>query len=128
MRTPPEEPASLRPVHWVGSSREDLRAMPEDVRREVGRALLVAQLGGRARIATPLREFRGTSVLEIRDDYDSDTYRCVYTVQFTEAIYVLHAFQKKSRQGTKTPERELSVIRQRVQAAELDHRQRYGGG
>jgi phage-related protein len=100
--------------------------MPEDVRREMGRALLVAQMGGRARIATPLREFRGASVLEIRDDFETDTYRCVYTVQFAQAIYVLHAFQKKSRQGTKTPERDLNLIRQRIQAAELDHRGRYG--
>jgi phage-related protein len=87
---------------------------------------MVAQFGGRSKLATPLKEFRGTSVLEIRDDYDSDTYRCVYTVRFAEAIYVLHAFQKKSRAGIKTPEQDLNLIRTRLQQAEEDHRRTYG--
>jgi phage-related protein len=85
-----------KPLFWVGSSLKDVREFPEEVKDEVGFALYQVQRGLTPRSAKPLRGFGGASVLEIVEDFRTDTYRAVYTVQFTEVIYVLHAFQKKS--------------------------------
>ena len=113
--------AQPKPVRWVGSSKEDLRSFPEEVRRRVGGALWDAQLGHKAAYAKPLRGFSGASVLEIVDDFDGDTYRAVYTVRFAGAVYVLHAFQKKSRRGIATPKTELKLIEQRLKRAKEDY-------
>jgi phage-related protein len=110
-----------KPVRWVGSSKEDLRGFPEEVRRRVGGALWDAQLGRKAPYAKPLRGFGGAGVLEIVDDFDGDTYRAVYTVRFAGAVYVLHAFQKKSRRGIATPKPELDLIEQRLKRAQADY-------
>src|SRR3546814_84193 len=112
-----------KPVRWVGSSKEDLRAFPDDVRRRVGGALWDAQLGLKAPYAKPLKRFGGASVLEIVDDFDGDTFRAVYTVRFAGAVYVLHAFQKKSRRGILTPKSELILIAQRLKRAKADYEQ-----
>jgi phage-related protein len=93
------------------------------VRRRVGGALWEAQIGGKAPYAKPLKGFGDAAVLEIVDDFDGDTFRAVYTVRFTEAIYVLHAFQKKSRRGIATPKTELDLIDQRLNRAREDHQQ-----
>jgi phage-related protein len=110
-----------KPVRWVGSSKEDLRGFPEEVRGRVGGALWDAQLGRKAPYAKPLRGFGGAGVLEIMDDFDGDTYRAVYTVRFAGAVYVLHAFQKKSRRGIATPKTELDLIEQRLKRAKADY-------
>ena len=112
-----------KPVRWVGSSKEDLKAFPEDVRRRAGGALWNAQLGRRAPYAKPLKGFRGACVLEIVDDFDGDTYRAVYTVRFAGAVYVLHAFQKKSKRGIATPKTESNLIEQRLKRAKEDYEQ-----
>jgi phage-related protein len=109
---PPKE--DQQPVRWVGSSKEDLSDFPEEVRRRVVGALWEAQVGRKARYAKPLRGFGDGSVLEIADDFDGDTFRAVYTVRFAKAVYVLHAFQKKSKRGTATPKAELDLIDQRL--------------
>jgi phage-related protein len=108
-------------VRWVGSSKEDLRNFPEEVRRRVGGALWDAQLGRKAPYAKPLKGFGGAGVLEIVDDFDGDTYRAVYTVRFAGVVYVLHAFQKKSRRGMATPKAELNLIEQRLRRAREDY-------
>lgn len=118
-----EEP-TLKPVVWVGSSLKDLRAFPAEVKDAMGFALYVAQRGGKAENAKPLTGYGGAGVLEIVEDFRSDTYRAVYTVKFERAIYVLHAFQKKSKRGSKTPQRDINLIKQRLQQAEKLHRQR----
>ena len=87
-----------RPVVWVGSSRSDVRRFPREVRRDLGRALYAAQQGEIDPAAKPLRGFGGGSVLEIVASHRGDTWRAVYTVRYAEAIYVLHAFQKKSKE------------------------------
>lgn len=110
-----------RPVFWVGSSKEDLKAFPEEVRRRVGNALWAAQIGLKAAYVKPLKGFRGSSVLEIVNDFDGDTYRAVYTVRFKGAIYVLHAFQKKSKRGAGTPKIEIDLIKQRLKRAAEDY-------
>ena len=85
----------MKPVIWIGSSYEDWQTFPANVQDVMGYALHLAQCGKKAINAKPLTGFKGASVLEIIDNYDSDTYRAVYTVQFQDAVYVLHAFQKK---------------------------------
>ncbi|MGO8867731.1 MAG: type II toxin-antitoxin system RelE/ParE family toxin [Alphaproteobacteria bacterium] len=112
-----------KPVRWVGRSKEELRSFPEDVRRRVGGALWEAQIGRKAPYAKPLKGFGGAGVLEIVDDFDGDTYRAVYTVRFAGAVYVLHAFQKKSKRGTATPKAELDLIDQRLKRAREDYEQ-----
>jgi len=112
-----------KPVRWVGSSKEDLSGFPEDVRRRVGGALWDAQIGGKAPYTKPLKGFGDAAVLEIVDDFDGDTFRAVYTVRFAEVIYVLHAFQKKSRRGIATPKAELDLIEQRLKRAREDYQQ-----
>lgn len=98
---------------WLGSSLEDVREFPVEVRREFGFALWSAQNGEKSQSAKPLKGFPGASVLEIRESHDTDAYRAVYTVKFEEAIYVLHCFQKKSKSGIATPKQEIELIRSR---------------
>lgn len=82
----------IKPLIWVGSSLRDLRAFPDAVKDEMGYALFEAQRGLKPLSARPLKGFGGASVLEIVSDYQTDTYRAVYTVKFGERVYVLHAF------------------------------------
>ena len=112
-----------RPLHWVGSSRKDLKAMPKPVKCVFAYALFLAELGGKHPDAKPLKGFGGAGVLEVVDDYDGDTYRAVYTVKFDEAVYVLHAFQKKSKSGGKTPKSDLEKIETRLKEAQERHKQ-----
>jgi phage-related protein len=106
---------AAKPAVFVGSSRRDLKAFPDEVRQDIGQALFEVQLGLHPKAAKPLKSFGG--VLEIRDSHDGDAYRAVYTVRFEEAVYVLHAFQKKSTGGIATPQRHLDLIRQRLREA-----------
>lgn len=106
-----------------GSSLDDQRAFPESVRNRVGGALWEAQTGSKAAFAKPLKGFGGAGVLEVVDDFDGDTYRAVYTVKFARAVYVLHAFQKKSTRGIATAQRDLDLIKRRLALARKDHDQ-----
>jgi phage-related protein len=112
-----------KPVRWIGSSKDDLSAFPDDVRRRVGGALWEAQIGRKAPYAKSLKGFGHASVLEVVDDFDGNTFRAVYTVRFANAVYVLHAFQKKSRRGIATPKAELDLIAQRLKRAREDYTQ-----
>jgi phage-related protein len=89
----------LKPLEWVGGSKQDLDAFPGPVRREVGFALYLAQIGTKAVKTKPLKSFGGAGVLEVIADHDGNTYRAVYTVRFAEVVYVPHAFQKKFKRG-----------------------------
>ena len=109
---------------WIGSSRRDLRAMPEDVRRNIGQALYTAQQGETDPSAKPLKGFGGARVMEIVERDANGAYRAVYTAQFGDTIYVLHAFQKKSKRGIATPKQEIDLIRKRLADAERDYRGR----
>jgi phage-related protein len=121
-----EEEKPPKPVHWIGSSRDDLRAFPEPVKRRVGGALWEAQIGSKAPYAKPLKGFGGASVLEVVDDFDGNTYRAVYTVKFAKAVYVLHVFQKKSKRGIATPKSEIALIEQRLKRAKLEYEEWLG--
>ncbi len=109
---------SIRPVVWMGSAKRDLRAFPEEVKDSMGFALYVAQQGGKHANAKPLRGFGGAGVLEIVEDHGGDTYRAVYTVRLAGRVYVLHAFQKKSKTGIETPKAENNLIKSRLKRAE----------
>ncbi len=113
-----------KPLVWVGSSRKDLRGFPQSVRRTFGVALFAVQLGETPPEAKVLKGFGGASVLELIEDHDRGTYRAIYTVRFASRVYVLHAFQKKSKRGIATPRHEIDLIRARLLAAERLHSQR----
>lgn len=115
--------AQPKPVRWIGSSKEDLSAFPDDVKDRIGDALWQAQKGKKAPYAKPLKGRGNAGVLEIVDDFDGDTFRAVYTVCFARAVYVLHAFQKKAKHGIATPKAELDLIDQRFKRAKEDYEQ-----
>ena len=96
---------------------------PSDVRKEMGHALYIAQQGDKHRNAKPLKGFCGTTVLEVVQSDGDGTYRAMYTVQFEEVIYVLHAFQKKSKTGIKTPKQDLDLVEKRLAAAQQMHKE-----
>jgi phage-related protein len=120
--------STRKPVEWIGSSRDDLREFPQDVRRVMGQAIDDAQLGGEHPAAKALKGFGGRGVLEVVDDFDGDAYRAVYTVKFAGAVYVLHVFQKKSKKGIATPRREIELIKGRLKRADEHHRANYMKG
>ena len=111
---------NIKSLVWVGTSLKEVRDFPEAVKDDVGFALYEVQCGLKPSDAKPLKGFGGANVLEIVTDYRTDTYRAVYTVQFEERVYVLHAFQKKSKRGIATPHSDLELIKSRLkQAADL---------
>lgn len=117
--------ASLKPVVWVGSSLEDLRDFPQEVQQVVGYALYLAQCGEKHPCAKPLKGFKGAGVLEVVEDFDGDTYRAVYTVKLAGVIYVLHAFEKKSKRGIATPKQDIELIETRLKRAKEYHADNY---
>src|SRR3954467_5581690 len=113
------------PLEFIGSSRDDLSGFPLEIKREIGLALRAAQKGEKTGNAKPLKGFGGASVLQITSNFDGDTYRTVYTVQLKGMIYVLHAFQKKSNQGSKTSPNDIDKIKARLKTAiELTRREK----
>jgi len=108
----------VKELVWVGSSLKDLREFPDEVKEVMGYALYLAQDGAKHPAAKPLKGFSGAGVLEVVEDFHGDTYRAIYTVRFAKRVYVLHAFQKKSKRGRETPQVEIELIRKRLQSAE----------
>lgn len=117
-----------KPCIFVGASRRELKALPDDVRGEIGHALHQAQLGEEPASAKALKGFGGRGVLELIEDFDGNTYRAVYTVRFAGIVYVLRAFQKKSKVGIATPRSEIELIKMRLRAAETDYKVRFKTG
>ena len=118
---------AAKPVFWLGNSLAKLRRFPEEVRQVMGFALWQAQNGDKHVDAKPLKGFGGAGVPEIVADHDGSTFRGVYTVKFAGAVYVLHAFQKKSTRGIKTSRQDTDLIRRRLKAAAEHYRRRRGG-
>lgn len=114
-----------RPLFWMASSKRDLLAMPDRVRREVGFALGLAQRGGKHADAKPWKG-EGPGVFEVVNDFDGATFRSVYTVRFEKAVYVLHCFQKKSPSGTRTARTDIDLVRERLKAARANYERDYG--
>ena len=118
-------PSSLKPLYWIGSARDDLISFPGPARREAGYALYLAQLGMKAAKAKPLKGFGSAGVLEIMSEHDGNAYRAVYTVKFSKAVFVVHAFQKKSKKSIATPKAEMDVIKRRLKTAADEYRRLY---
>jgi phage-related protein len=115
----------LKPVEWIGSSLSDLNDFPDEVQEVVGYALYVAQCGDKHPSAKPLKGFKGSGVVEVVDDFDGDTYRAVYTIKFADVVYVLHSFQKKSKQGIATPKQDMDLIEARLKRAKEHYSENY---
>lgn len=113
---------TLRPLVWMGDSRKNIREFPDDVQKSVGYALQLVQAGETPMEAKPFKGV-GSGVYEIVKRYDTDTYRAVYAVKIGEKVYVLHAFQKKSKQGIKTPQADIDLIKQRYKDAKEREKQ-----
>jgi phage-related protein len=118
-----DEPKHETPLFWIGRSYEDLLDCPDKVRPTFGFALGQAQQCGKFVDAKPLRGFGGAGVLEVVEDWQIDTFRSVYTAKFAGAVYVLHAFQRKSRTGSKTPKKEIDLVKERLKRAEEHYRE-----
>lgn len=109
-----------KPLHWVSSAKKDYLAFPADVQNEMGYALGLAQLGAKHPKAKPWKG-EGPGIFEIVEDHRGDTFRAVYTVRFADVVYVLHAFQKKSKTGIKTPQDDVNLIAERLKRAQTDY-------
>ena len=120
----PERARGEKPLFWVASSLNDLLAFPEKVQKKIGAALSVAQFGGKHPSAKPWKG-AGSGVFEIVEDYRSDAYRAIYTVKFVDAVYVLHAFQKKSPSGIRTSRRDVELVAQRLKQAQQEYEARH---
>jgi len=107
----------LRPLEWIGGSKKDLMALPDEVVNVFGYALSLAQAGGKHAQAKPLQGFGSAGVLEVVEDWRGNTYRAVYTVRFAARVFVLHVFQKKSKSGIATPKPDLDLIKDRLKVA-----------
>jgi phage-related protein len=118
------EPHKFKTLVWVGSTLKDLRSFPAEVKDAMGYALYQAQLGRKAPTAKPLRGFGHAGILEIVEDHHGDTYRAVYTVQYADVVYVLHAFQKKSKRGVATPKIDIDLVKLRLKTAAADYHKR----
>jgi phage-related protein len=118
-------PAAKKPVVFIASARDDLRRLPKPVSYVFAYAILLAELGDKHPDAKPLRGFGGAGVLEVVENYDGDTYRAVYTVKFEGVVYVLDAFQKKSKKGSELPKVDLDRIKTRLKTAESHYEQHH---
>lgn len=116
----------MKKTHFVGSSKDDLSEFPDSVKLEIGFAIYLAQSGVKALDVVPLVGFGNASTLEVISDNDGDTYRAVYTVRFKRAVYVLHAFKKKSVSGISTPQKEIDLVKRRLKQAEAHYEKHYG--
>lgn len=111
----------MRPIVWLGNSKRNLQDFPEGAQKLLGDELQLIQFGGMPKDAKPFKGV-GSGVLEIALRYASDAYRVVLALQLGQRIYILHAFQKKSKHGVATPKREVNLIKQRYnEAQELAH-------
>ncbi len=102
-----------RPVSWIGAALKDFETFPEGARSICLAALTIAAEGGKADVAKPMHGL-GSGIFEIALRFKGDAFRVVYAVQFADEIWVVHAFQKKSTRGTKTPQREIDLVKDRL--------------
>ena len=114
----------LKELIWIGSSKKDLNNLPEEIRDVVGYALYLAQKGSQHPNTKVLQGFGGAGVIEIKESDASGTYRAVYTIKIETVVFVLHVFQKKSKQGIKTPQAEIDLIKSRLKDAQALYNER----
>lgn len=120
------KPADQRRLFFLGSSLRDLESLPKEVKEDFLTGLTVARIGGTPPNMKPWKGL-GSGVYELLEDHRGDTYRAVYTVRFTEAMYVLHVFKKKSKSGIKTPLPDIRRVGSRLQEAESHYEENFKG-
>jgi len=119
-----DERSVLRTLVWLGDSRRNIQAFPAGAQKLIGDELQLVQFGGMPKDAKPFKGV-GSGVFEIALAYETNAYRAVYAVQLGAKIYVLHAFQKKSKSGVKTPQKDIDLIKRRYNdAKELAKREK----
>ena len=106
----------IRPLRWLGNSKKNIQSFPKEVQKTMGSELQMMQFGGMPKDAKPFKDV-GSGVFEIAIRYDKDAYRTIIAVQLGDMIYVLHAFQKKSKRGIATPKQDIALIKQRYNEA-----------
>jgi phage-related protein len=116
----------IKRLFWIGSSRADLKRFPDEVQNEIGHGLYLAQMGDRHNHAKTLSGLGNAKVMELRENDRSGTYRVVYTVEMAEFIFVLHAFQKKSKSGIATPKQEIDLAKRRLKEADALYKELKG--
>ena len=116
----------MKRLFWIGSSREDLNQFPDEVQGEMGHGLYLAQMGDRHNHAITLSGLGNAKVIELRENDRSGTYRVIYTVEMAEFIFVLHAFQKKSKSGITTPKQEIDLVKRRLKDADALYKELKG--
>jgi phage-related protein len=116
----PDEPA-IKQLRFQGSALEDLRTLPDVVRRDFGHALWLLQNGETPADASPFELTTASEVMKLTERHDGDTYRCVYAAKLEKAVYVLHVFQKKSKSGISTPKKDIELVYQRLERAKADY-------
>lgn len=119
------EPTVKIAVEFIASAERDLAAMPKAVKAVFGFAIFQAEMGDKHPDAKPLKGFGGAGVLEIVENFAGDTYRAIYTIKLAGVIYVLDAFQKKSKKGSKTPQHNIERIKTRLKLAEQHYEKHY---
>ena len=117
-------PRSEKPLHWVGSAKKDLLTLPGDVVNDFGYALGAVQMGATPPQSKPWKG-EGSGVLELVENHRGDTFRAVYAVRFSEAVYVLHCFQKKSPSGIRTAQSDIDLIHERLKLAQQHHKEHH---
>ncbi|OJU82230.1 MAG: addiction module toxin RelE [Chlamydia sp. 32-24] len=116
----------MKRLFWIGSSLEDLKQFPDEVQREVGHGLYLAQMGDRHNHAKTISGIGNAKLIELRENDRSGTYRVIYTLEMDKFIFVLHAFQKKSKSGIATPKQEIDLIKRRLKDAEAIYKELKG--
>jgi phage-related protein len=116
----------MKRLFWIGSTREDLKQFPDEVQDEMGHGLYLAQMGDRHNRAKTLSGLGNAKVIELRENDRSGTYRVIYTVEMADFIFVLHAFQKKSKSGIATPKQEIDLVKRRLKEAEALYKELKG--
>lgn len=115
----------MKAVYWIGSSLEDLKEFPDEVKSIAGYAIYLAQTGSIHPNSKPLRGYGGAGVIELVERYSGNAYRVVYANKFKGVVYVLHAFQKKSKIGIATPKQEIDLINSRLKLAAEHYDSKY---
>lgn len=117
---------AVKTVHFISGSRADMLALPKEVRAEFGHSTWQIENGETPSNASPFEGGKAHEVMKLTERYDGDTYRCVYAAKFEQAVYILHVFQKKSKSGIATPQKDINTVQERLQRAKKDYEERYG--
>ncbi len=113
----------MKPIYWMRSTAKDFKKLPNEVKEVFSFALDMARRNEKYQFAKPLAGFGGAGVLEVVEQFAGVAYRAVYTVKFKDAVYVLHVFEKKSKKGISTPQKEINLIKRRLNDASEHHKE-----